>query len=454
MADFDFEPPSFSLGLDLDPHSEPQPASESQQPANTPSASASASNPAAEEDDDFESQARVSDQPRALKRLRRGHVPRVTSETTKAGSEDDRCNPDDDIEDFSSEEDCSRGNLPTNSINSSSKPSLHRHKVVTSETRSPWISTKGKGVASCKASANVETKLSNLKFSVSSVSPLRRFQLIDSDSDDPSIENTTKDVPCVVLPPKDKQSDSGVGTKKTSGGMCKIEGLWKDFSSEKNFHIPTPALDEVCEEYFSSVKSKSGVQRGHIDPKCERSSYADNHPPSHHYYFHNDLRVQKLVRDRLPHFFPLVAGSNHDHKLPSASVIDYLDQFGHGENTRHVSGRPILEKGSTRNRKNAKKLQTDNVSQDSGWVDPKSCAGLTKNASNRRVQAVGKSAGHWYTDSSGQRVYVDKNGQELTGQIAYRHYRKESGMGLKNSKKKAAAKKKSGGRRRAAPEKK
>ncbi|MCI15437.1 hypothetical protein A2U01_0036575 [Trifolium medium] len=38
-------------------------------------------------------------------------------------------------------------------------------------------------------------------------------------------------------------------------------------------------------------------------------------------------------------------------------------------------------------------------------------------------------------------VYVSKNGQELTGRNAYRHYRKESGSGFKKSKKKTSAKK-------------
>lgn len=34
------------------------------------------------------------------------------------------------------------------------------------------------------------------------------------------------------------------------------KGLWEDFRHEKSFHIPTPALDEVCDKYFSSMKDK------------------------------------------------------------------------------------------------------------------------------------------------------------------------------------------------------
>ncbi|GAU40045.1 hypothetical protein TSUD_258390 [Trifolium subterraneum] len=36
---------------------------------------------------------------------------------------------------------------------------------------------------------------------------------------------------------------------------------------------------------------------------------------------------------------------------------------------------------------------------------------------------------------------VSKNGQELTGRNAYRHYRKESGESFKKSKRKTSAKK-------------
>ncbi|GJS99476.1 hypothetical protein Tco_0820646 [Tanacetum coccineum] len=46
------------------------------------------------------------------------------------------------------------------------------------------------------------------------------------------------------------------GSVNTSTG----KDLWEDFRHEKSFHIPTPALDEVCEEYFSSMKQKGKVQ--------------------------------------------------------------------------------------------------------------------------------------------------------------------------------------------------
>ncbi|PIN20969.1 hypothetical protein CDL12_06344 [Handroanthus impetiginosus] len=285
------------------------------------------------------------------------------------------------------------------------------------------------------------------------VSPLRRFQLIDSDSDDPSESgDTNKEVPRETFSSNRKTSDSSkladfieLGTKKASAGKYQAEDLWKDFCSEKSSHIPTPAFDEVCEEYFASTKNKSETEIDQKDPANGMKLDVASLPPSHCYFFHKDSRIKKLVRDRLPYFFPLVAGNNQEYKQQNASVIDYMGQFGHEDNSRQTGQRRNADKSSTKGKKNVKKSKVDNILQDSeNWVNPRSSAGLPKNAGNRRVQAAGKSTGHWYTSPDGRRVYVNKNGQELTGQIAYRHYRKESGTGFKKSKKKtAAAKKKS-----------
>lgn len=75
----------------------------------------------------------------------------------------------------------------------------------------------------------------------------------------------------------------------------------KILDTRRVFIIPTPALDEVCEEYFSSMKEKSKVQSN--IGKSNRNSHAtdsvvdlgDPRPPAHQYFFHNNLRVQELV---------------------------------------------------------------------------------------------------------------------------------------------------------------
>lgn len=113
MADFDFQPPSFSLGIDLDLDSESQPAPPSDplsQPAKRPSTAASLRT-IEEDNSDFESPVRVSSPPRTLKRLRRGPTARVTSEARAPELENGRCNVDDEIEGFSSEEDWLTGKV-------------------------------------------------------------------------------------------------------------------------------------------------------------------------------------------------------------------------------------------------------------------------------------------------------------------------------------------------------
>ncbi|XP_051125478.1 uncharacterized protein LOC127247598 [Andrographis paniculata] len=461
MADFDFELPSFSLGLDSDDDSEPKPAAPSDPlSARADSVSTAANLPTIVEDDEdgFESPVRVFDQPPALKRLRRGLTPQLESDAKTAGREDGtRYDVDDEIEEFSSDEDLPKGNLPPNSICGSSKASLRGHKVRTSESGSHWKSVKGKEVSSALASANIETKGGNVRFPKLTQSPLRRFQLIDSDSDDdyPSvIEGSGREVPV-----------SGLGTEKASAENCPNDDLWKGFYSEEKFHIPTPAFDEVCNEYFLNIRNKSQADNGlRKDPNIERNLDGTG-PPSHIYFFHNDSRIQKLVRDRLPYFFPLGAGNNLEHNRQNASVIDYMAQFGHDENSRQANRQqPVGEKSSSRRKNNTKKFQVEGASQDcNNWVSPKSSARPPKNTGNRRVQAVsdsdgvnagaGAGAGQWYTNSSGRKVYVSKNGQELSGRTAYRQYRKESGMGFKRSKKKSAAKKKSGSQKKAASKK-
>ncbi|GKC41629.1 hypothetical protein Tco_1059351 [Tanacetum coccineum] len=56
--------------------------------------------------------------------------------------------------------------------------------------------------------------------------------------------------------------------------------LWEDFRHEKSFHIPTPALDEVCEECLSSMKEKAKGQFSNGDNRNEP-------PPTLHYSVSN-----------------------------------------------------------------------------------------------------------------------------------------------------------------------
>ncbi|KAF7815821.1 uncharacterized protein G2W53_029790 [Senna tora] len=346
-----------------------------------------------------------------------------------------------------------------------------------------------------------------LMFPKLTTSPLRRFQLLDSDSDDPESEiigGAHKIDPC-SKEPTSKPSESMTSfeqIRNASFQMHQNQDLWKDFSPVKSFSIPTPALNEVCEEYFRSMKGKEveasvsanhkeslfGTTSCHKDEQIWDSTYPL--PPAHRYFFNEDPRVQKLVRSRLCNFSLL--GVNRVNQQSNASHIDYMGQFSNGDASKK-KGVQKPEKSSTRGRKKSTNLIVEEPFQASGgwvdpksnssskgesskrkatkksntknitskgrsksnipnstedlyatgnWVEPKNCVNMPKDAGKRRVQASGKSAGHWYTASDGRKVYVTKGGQELTGQTAYRHYRKESGSAFKKSKKKTSAKKK------------
>nr|GMC75493.1 Rho GTPase-activating protein like [Ipomoea batatas] len=457
----DFEPPSFSLGLDDDLDSEPNST-----PAPIPSPKRAKGFPASlrtiaeDNDDDFElpgpgPDPKRTDPPATLKRLRRGPTsckPTPAAENRNAKEEKWR-DAEDEIEEFSSQEDRSEGHPKIlRSVSSSSKIPLHRHGEFSSQLASQSTVKRRREDTDSLAFENMEKSDNKFLSPKLTVSPLRRFQLIDSDSDsdDPSIiENRKKDEK--VESPGQCAVSNKQSTAKTSHAASQTDDLWKGFMTDKDFHIATPALDEVCDEYFRSMRGRDDIQNVN-EGYHPKNSFAENSMqqrhtsplfPAHNYFFHNDLRIQKLVQDRLRHFFPLSANNSQGSKQNEGSV-DYIGQFSLGGRPEKRTAKVAVEASSSKGKKKNKPNEASQA--DVGWMNPKNSAGVPKDAGKRRVHAaVGKSAsaGHWFTDADGKRVYVTKKGQELTGQIAYRHYKKESGGGFKKSKKKATANKKS-----------
>lgn len=225
--------------------------------------------------------------------------------------------------------------MQSRSVCSSSKFPLRGHGVVPAQS-----ARKKKPDSNAPSSSNLETTGSKLVFPKLTVSPLRRFQLIDSDSDDPSNSEGTNRVANKAdsslkgteSNPQQNVSSTEQWKTKASVSASQTEDLWSDFSS-KSFHIPTPAFDEFCEEHSKSVQNKND---GRNNTKgCYRSSsisknykqqinLGDPLPPAHCYFFHDDPRIQELVRSRLPNFFPLGAVNNGGYKGASSSVIDYM----------------------------------------------------------------------------------------------------------------------------------
>ncbi|XP_016442418.1 uncharacterized protein LOC107767836 [Nicotiana tabacum] len=440
----DFEPPSFSLGLDFDIDSEPQ----------------STVLPTIQEADDIETptiaaDTEDSDPPRSLKRLRRGLISKSEPAAQKIKLGDAWCSVDEDIEEFSSQDDEPKDHPKQySSVCSSSKISLQGRRVLSSQSASRCTGRKNDVSNVSSISRSMETSTSNFVFPELTVSPLRRFQLIDSDSDEPSkSEVMEKESEHVNSPLSGNPHNTGADSscQRNSGfsvGKLKTRDLWEDFCSDKTFNISTPALDEVCEEYFKSVKH--GKNKQTINSGLTESSVRPQGPllPAHCYFFHKDPRIQELVRDRLPNFFPLGAENIPGQKQDDASVIDYMGQFCH-EGSKKTSKNGAVATNSRKSRKNVKQPNSVEESQGSErWVNPKRSAVIPKDAGRRRVQAVGKSAGHWYTTGDGKKVYVAKNGQEFSGQSAYRCYRKETGAGFKKSTKKTTGKRKAASKKK------
>ncbi|KAF8023732.1 hypothetical protein BT93_F1044 [Corymbia citriodora subsp. variegata] len=342
-----FELPSFSLGLDSDSDSEPP------NPDPPRNATHNVTSPAGDGGEELEPQIEDpvrgddgADPPRALKRLRRGlpAEPKWSPPRPSPGAY-----VDDDIEEFSSDETIKdeKASIQIHSVGSSSKVPLRGRCVNNTPSSSRLKAIKGEQ-ASIDHSASLK-RSHDPPLKQTTLSPLRRFHLIDSDSDSPSTsEHAYEEANKAKLSTKEKSevADHTLGSqgrrKLPSCCVPKNEDLWRDFRPTKSFHIPTPALDEVCEEYFHSMKSgnktKQPVAHLNIDNKSRQPTrnssqniepccdLNDNLPPSHRYFFHDDPSIRNLVCSRLPHFFPL--GGANSSKQPS--LIDYMSQFANG----------------------------------------------------------------------------------------------------------------------------
>ncbi|KAF2568355.1 hypothetical protein F2Q68_00026750 [Brassica cretica] len=269
-------------------------------------------------------------------------------------------------------------------------------------------------------------------------SPLRRLQILDSDSED-DCPSTRRDSSRVT---KTNGSCSKVQPSVASKPKRKELGdLWKDFSPAAVSKIQTPALDDVCQDYFSSINkstaqkqssavassSTSGLfqQNGHF------SDSSNPTPPSHRFFLHSDPRIQNLARKRLPNFLPLGIFNDRENRREEC-LIDYMNQFG--SNGSSKTG--VSSSKSCRGRQTKSKVSKDQESSKARF------AAVPNDAGRRRVSANTGNAGHWFTSSEGRKVYISKGGQEFSGQSAYRCYKKETGGGFNKSRKKRPPKKK------------
>ncbi|KAG7577998.1 hypothetical protein ISN45_Aa03g022230 [Arabidopsis thaliana x Arabidopsis arenosa] len=409
------EPPSFSLGFDLDAASDPHqnPSSTGDQLIgdgdNEPEAGLTVSDSDRELEPDFRSPV--------LKRLRRGINPNKCSWKDDRGvAIEDR---DDDIEEFSSPEDFhtdAPASTRSHFSSCSSRVPLHGSGVLSNQ---PSISRGKRKQSDVPASAASGISSVASLFQRSSRSPLRRFQPLDSDSEDDH-PSTSRDLSRVTKKhdssSKDQPSIASKPKRKEPGSMPCIKDLWKDFSPAIS-KIRTPALDDVCQDYFSSIKTTSTAQKQ--SSAVASSSNSGNHnltgfqqtgqfldfshpsPPSHRFFLHSDPRILNLARQRLPNFLPLGIVNDRESQR-EVFLVDYMNQFGSkGSSKSGDSSSKSCRRGQTKS-KVSKGQESAHTSE--GWLNPKTRAAAPKDAGKRRVSANSGSAGHWFTSPEGRKV--------------------------------------------------
>uniref|UniRef100_J3M1K7 Uncharacterized protein n=1 Tax=Oryza brachyantha TaxID=4533 RepID=J3M1K7_ORYBR len=325
----------------------------------------------------------------------------------------------DEIEDFTDEERPTRdmppsaGSCITSSSSKFSQASNSKFSLMNRGVLMSQLTNKTKKfthVPCYSASKSLEESCSKKLLPKITLSPMRKIHLLDSDSD-----LDDKDRPS--LRPKSKsQADT----------------VLDNTNAEMRVSWVTPALDEFCNEYFKSVKEQRPQQENDSSfcvPKAIRFNYpvsetgghfqhqatpsgaalhdniTDSHPPAMDYFFHHDPLVRELVRERLEHFVPIGVDSSRG-------------------NEQDVQYRSQIDRCASANER---------------WVTPNKRTSVGTEIGTRRINPSGISgSGHWFTGEDGKRVYVSKNGQELTGRIAYRQYKKESGKGFRQKKKNSA----------------
>uniref|UniRef100_A0A0D9W9S1 Uncharacterized protein n=1 Tax=Leersia perrieri TaxID=77586 RepID=A0A0D9W9S1_9ORYZ len=419
-----------------------------------------------------------------FKRLRRGPAPPsqapkpapvATDESpvvTSKATLGDVGSWEDEIENFTDEE-RSRNDMPPSGgsciTSSNSKFSLMTRGVIMcpSTSKSKVFTHK----PNYPASKSLEESCSKKLLPRIKLSPMRKIHLLDSDTD--SDDNKGKP----NLQQKDKSQANAAACNSETG----MTDSWA-----------TPALDEFCNEYFKSVKDPKPSQRkegsGFCGPKVMHSNYSvsengghfphqstpngatlendstNSQPPAAHYYFHHDPLVRESVHQRLKHFVPLGVDSNRgdDQSTPNGAILEngltnshppaVHYYFHHDPLVRelvHQRLKHFVPLGVDSNRGDDQdgtgnlryRSQLDRSAADNDrWVTPNRRTSVSTEVGKRRVNTSGMSgSGHWFTGEDGKKVYVCKNGEELTGRAAYRQYTKESGKGFRQSNKKMSA---------------
>lgn len=411
-----------------------------------------------------------------LKRLRRAppandnQVPAAKSHYQTSGPGIELGKPPidyDDIEDFSTDdeffrEDCKTPRNRSVRPSSSAKLSLSRCKAVT--TPSLENLNCRSSVASMKNSSNI-SKSSVIKPGLGKkIGPVGKIQQSTcdfSEEDDDLVVKSPVSWNAGATKANDKIAAKVLfGSSKIMEGAKPFErklpsqDLRKHFTAVEGPSLATPAFDEFCEQYFSSRKQTDpNVSAGKNDPVLDNSV-----PPAYQFFENADMRIQRLLRQRLPNFLPINSLLRGENLGAEQVEIDYLSQFGASRDTNAASGLNFQSQvlNSTRKKSCAKsagkgKKRVPDGTETGVWTTTGNHITkpvIPRDAGKRRVSAKGNATGSWFTNA-GRKVYVTKDGREMMGQAAYLQYKKDNGMRYRKSKKgskkgfkKRAAKKK------------
>ncbi|PUZ48987.1 hypothetical protein GQ55_7G289800 [Panicum hallii var. hallii] len=351
----------------------------------------------------------------------------------------------DEIEDCTTDEDRPMRDAPPSvgscSTSSNSKFSLLNRGVLMTQSATKAKTSKFTQTSNSSASKSLEESCTKKLLPKITISPMRKIHLLDSDTDADDEQNQNK-AKKPVSPVKKRQDSMHkyMQEKPTLQQNSKPQGSTTVQKSEAtmNDNWATPAFDDFCNEYFKSTndagssqqkegnsfrcskvsqpKYTVGEMEGHFQQQSTSSGDVlddnlDGHPPAMHYFFHHDPRVRDLVRDRLHHFFPIGAGNTRVNEQSRGESLSYRRRF------------------------------SSSTAANNDWVTPNGRIPVPTDVGKRRVHASGtqSGSGHWFTSDNGKKVYVSKNGQELTGRGAYRQYKKESGRGFNRYRKKGSS---------------
>lgn len=245
----------------------------------------------------------------------------------------------------------------TQSICNSLKKSLHGSRVLSTNSSAKLKRTCILPSSDTGSSIVTEFNGNRVMFPKLTISPLRKIQFSDSDTDNSPTQERQHNNPQKVdfsknrnrlddkdRPPLIPNSNILLSNKNVNKR--------KNISPIKHVNFATPAFDNFCEEYYDSANKSNFDQfekgkttmldlsphspchftdrfeslwnDGMVKDAEQQWDLPDPKPPSYQYFFHVDARISKLVKARLFNFVPLSTQSPEAGQPFGTESINYM----------------------------------------------------------------------------------------------------------------------------------